>query len=206
MSGKTGTPYDRTYGSPNGFVRSYFWSRIRKASGLMSDGSRILLDLGCGEGPLLEALPVYSPDFMVVELDAGEVVLSARRHAIAAELPQVEFVLADAYWIPLRDSTVDTLFAISILEHLEDHRSVCGEMARVLSSGGELIVGLPTETPLYRMGRRVVGFTKPDVHAKPALVEAALGASFRLEAVIGLPIPHMPRILQLYTLTRLRKH
>jgi SAM-dependent methyltransferase len=52
-------------------------------------------------------------------------------------------LVADVQRLPLRDESVDVVFATGLLEHVEDDRAVISEMARVLRKGGLAHVELP---------------------------------------------------------------
>jgi SAM-dependent methyltransferase len=52
-------------------------------------------------------------------------------------------LVADVQRLPLRDESVDVVFATGLLEHVEDDRAVVSEMARVLRKGGLAHVELP---------------------------------------------------------------
>ena len=52
-------------------------------------------------------------------------------------------LVADVQRLPLRDESVDIVFATGLLEHVEDDRAVISEMARVLRKGGLAHVELP---------------------------------------------------------------
>lgn len=52
-------------------------------------------------------------------------------------------LVADVQCLPLREGSVDVVFATGLLEHVEDDRAVISEMARVLRPGGIAHVELP---------------------------------------------------------------
>lgn len=52
-------------------------------------------------------------------------------------------LVADVQRLPLREESVDVVFATGLLEHVEDDRAVIAEMARVLRPGGLAHVELP---------------------------------------------------------------
>jgi SAM-dependent methyltransferase len=52
-------------------------------------------------------------------------------------------LVSDVHRLPVRDSSVDCIFATGLLEHVEDHRAVLSEIARVLRPGGIAHVELP---------------------------------------------------------------
>lgn len=83
------------------------------------------------------------PGARVVDLGAG-----GRR--ITPDTICVDFLpwggtdlVADVQILPLRDDSVDVVFATGLLEHVEDDRAVISEMARVLRKGGIAHVELP---------------------------------------------------------------
>lgn len=76
--------------------------------------------------------------------------LGAGGRQIAPGVLCVDFVpfpntglVADVHRLPLRDGAVDCVFATGLLEHVEDHREVLSEIARVLHPGGLAHVELP---------------------------------------------------------------
>jgi SAM-dependent methyltransferase len=94
--------------------------------------TRVLLDLGCGEGRVLRALNAAAP--LVVGCDLSFELL---QHASAAG-PVVQARLPDLGW--LADDTVDCALAVLVVEHLSDPARFFAATARVVRAGGRLIV------------------------------------------------------------------
>ena len=82
------------------------------------------LDLGCGEGRVMRA--VGDRGAKTVGLDVNEGLLEGISTALVATLPD----------IPLKDDSVDGVYAVLVLEHLEDHGAVFVEAARVTRPDG----------------------------------------------------------------------
>ncbi|WP_067458664.1 class I SAM-dependent methyltransferase [Actinomadura macra] len=100
------------------------------ASKLLHAGLSHVLDIGCGEGALNEALP-GNPPFRLAGVDASATMLRAHPG------PRV---LADAARLPFRDEAFDAAVAVNMLWHLEEPRLALREARRVLVPGGLLIV------------------------------------------------------------------
>lgn len=98
-------------------------------AGKLTD-ARAVLDIGCGEGALNDALR-DPPPFRLVGVDASVTLL--RAHPGPS-------VLADAARLPFRDAVFDAAVAVNVLWHLDDPRVALREARRVLASGGRLLV------------------------------------------------------------------
>lgn len=84
-----------------------------------------------------------TPKSRVIDLGAGG-------RQISPGVLCVDFVpfantglVADVHHLPFRDGSADCIFATGLLEHVEDHRQVLSEIARVLRPGGLAHVELP---------------------------------------------------------------
>ena len=98
------------------------------------EGSRAVLDLGCGTGygtaELAGALPdVYAIDRISPNADA--------RH------PRARFVRADLNGMPLRDGCFDLIVSFQVIEHLEDPSHYLDTIARTLRPGGVALITTP---------------------------------------------------------------
>ncbi|MGB5101175.1 MAG: class I SAM-dependent methyltransferase [Methanothrix sp.] len=119
--------WDKDYAS-----RGRLWGGGVKNLPVLPEGSSVL-ELGCGDGKTLSALPV---DWKIVALDISqEALLLARRLR-----DDVNLVLADAGRLPLREKSFDAIFAFHVTGHLlaTDRSALAREAARVLVPGGRL--------------------------------------------------------------------
>ncbi|MET9828123.1 class I SAM-dependent methyltransferase [Streptomyces sp. NPDC006385] len=102
--------------------------------GLLPDGTRRLLDVGCGTGIVTRRLAAARDGLCVTGVDLA---LNMARQA-AARLPGA-VLLADSRRLPCRDGRFDAVSSVWLL-HLarsaEDVRTIVGECARVLRPGG----------------------------------------------------------------------
>jgi ArsR family transcriptional regulator len=123
------------------------------------DPETVAADLGCGTGPVAEALaPVVSK---VIAVDASEAMLRASKRRLEP-FGNVEFHCAELESLPIDDNRLDAATLILVLHHLPDPAKVISEVARVLKPRGRLLIVdmLPHERTEYRqeMGHVWMGF------------------------------------------------
>jgi 2-polyprenyl-3-methyl-5-hydroxy-6-metoxy-1,4-benzoquinol methylase len=140
----TGNTYDK-YGSTNPVVKRLMAGFERTLDELFAKAApSSLLDVGCGEGVLVEKW-ARRIDGRVVGIDLDDPLL----HAEWAErqAPNLEYKVMKAENLPFADDEFEVATAIEVLEHVPDPEHTVAEMARVASS--HLLVSVPRE-PLWR--------------------------------------------------------
>ncbi len=141
----TGNTYDK-YGSTNPLVRRMMAGFERDLDELLTradPGS--LLDVGCGEGVLVERWARQLQGRRVVGIDLEEDSIQAgwaQRQA-----PNLEYRVQRAEDLPFADGEFDLASAIEVLEHVPDPAHTLAEMARCAQR--HLLVSVPHE-PLWR--------------------------------------------------------
>lgn len=97
---------------------------------LRPEAGKTYLDLGCGEGRVLAAIKAAGADAIGVDASPGLAAVASSIAPIAVGiLPGLGFI---------RDESVDGVLIVLVLEHLEEHRLVFAEAARVTRPGGAL--------------------------------------------------------------------
>ncbi|MFD0899566.1 class I SAM-dependent methyltransferase [Actinomadura sediminis] len=101
-----------------------------------------VLDAGCGEGYVARTLAAQGADVLGVDVSQG--LIDAAR-AAAAGAPaggggSLSFVRAGVDDVPAADGEFDLVVCNHLFSHLQDPTSAIGEFARVLRSGGRLVV------------------------------------------------------------------
>jgi SAM-dependent methyltransferase len=100
------------------------------------------LEVGCGPAMLLE--PIYErtgPDGVIVGLDINpHFIAVANQRAAMLGITRARFVTDDCHTLPFEDETFDSIVAEKLLMHVAPITRVIGEMARVLSVGGRLVL------------------------------------------------------------------
>ncbi len=106
---------------------------------LMTVAPKVIVDVGCGTGELSAKLHSRYPQANMIHLDLSELML--------AQVKTSKLVCADAEKLPLRDQSVDLVFANLLLPWCHDFAAVLREWRRVLRPEGLLIfsaLGLDT--------------------------------------------------------------
>lgn len=113
--------------------------------------SRNWIDAGCGTGRLSRVLAARGAD--VVGVDAAEEMLVIGREiAESSETgsrPRFQHV-DDVMHLPFAAGDFDGILCSSVLEYLADPLGCLHEFARVLRSGGRLIVSIPNRKSIHR--------------------------------------------------------
>jgi 2-polyprenyl-3-methyl-5-hydroxy-6-metoxy-1,4-benzoquinol methylase len=142
----TGNTYDK-YGSTNAVVRRLMAGFERAVDELLertAPGS--LLDVGCGEGVLLQRWARRLDGARIVGIDLQEESIQAGWAEHRA--PNLEYRAMEAENLPFAANEFDLASAIELLEHVPDPERTLAEMARCARR--HLLVSVPRE-PLWRI-------------------------------------------------------
>jgi len=142
----TGNTYDK-YGSTNPVVRRLMAGFERDLQELFSLAApKTLLDVGCGEGVLVQQWAQQLGTGRVVGIDLEEESIQAgwAQH----QAPNLQYRVMEAENLPFSDGEFELASAIEVLEHVPDPAHTVSEMARC--AGRHLLVSVPRE-PLWRM-------------------------------------------------------
>jgi SAM-dependent methyltransferase len=185
-----------SYLHKNPALRWMAWRRLevvveslKRLAPLEAGGKRsrsLALDFGCGSGVLFRDTLARFEKVVGVDL-----VLSAAR-ALVTELGLSDVTLytpaeADAGVAP---GSVDVLIAAEVLEHVDDLPPTLEQFKRWLKPNGRLLVSLPTENALYRLGRRLAGFSGHYHHSNAASIDEKIRAfGFRRLELSQIPAP-----------------
>ncbi len=141
----TGNTYDK-YGSTNPVVRRLMSGFERTLDELFTQAApESILDVGCGEGVLVEKWARRLGDKRVVGIDLEDATLQAEWEKRQA--PNLEYRVMKAENLPFADGEFDMATAIEVLEHVPDPAHTVAEMARAANRW--LLVSVPRE-PLWR--------------------------------------------------------
>ncbi len=140
----TGNTYDK-YGSTNPIEQRMMANFLRRLDSML-DGlaPRRVLEIGVGEGEVLDRVRTRFPDADIVGVDLPDPELAAqwRERGVSA-------MFADATRLPFPDDAFDLALAIEVMEHIPQPARALDELARVCT--GTLVLSVPFE-PVWRAG------------------------------------------------------
>ena len=179
------------YAHRNPLIEYLFWGRLRVAYNWCRNrpGQRVL-DFGCGPGILTYALARSGRK--VIGLDTNLAPVKALQERIT--FPDgVKFIEGDILRVPIEPGSVDLLFALDVLEHIDDLEPYLDRFEELLSPDGSIVVSVPTESWLYRIGRRLAGerFTGHYHQSSAGPVRSAFEKRFEVEPLATL-LPFAP--------------
>jgi SAM-dependent methyltransferase len=97
--------------------------------------SRVILDVGCGEGQISRRLAAVDPGRRVVGVDP-----TPRQIEVAEQRGgNVLYHTASVDSLPFGDGEFDTVVACLVFEHVDDLDAAVAEVARVLAAGGRFV-------------------------------------------------------------------
>jgi ubiquinone/menaquinone biosynthesis C-methylase UbiE len=141
-----------------------------------------VLDAGCGTGRALPPLrAAVGPAGTVLGADLTPAMLDAARRAGRGDSGLL--LLADAARLPLRDESLDAVFAAGLIAHLPQPDVNLRELARVVRPGGQLALFHPIGRAALaaRQGRRI---TEDDLRAEPNLRPLLAGSGWRMTSYV----------------------
>ena len=162
-------------------------ARLQRAAVAWRAGEgRHVVDFGCGAGVLLEAASRAADRVTGIDI----VLRAAEMLVEELSLKNVTLLPPDQAETTITPGSVDVVIAGEVLEHLDhDLDRTLDLFGRWLVPGGRLLVSLPTESPLYRLGRRLAGFHGHYHHSDAAAIDRAItGAGFRRLWLDRLPL------------------
>jgi trans-aconitate 2-methyltransferase len=141
-----------------------------------ADRPDLVVDLGCGNGPLTLSLAERWPQARVVGVDQSSEMLDAARAADAAG--RVEWVEADVAGLDLGrlGSAPDVIVSNATLQWVPGHLELLARWARLLAPGGWLAIQVPgnLDAPSHALMRLVAERHPAAERLRPALERLAV--------------------------------
>jgi SAM-dependent methyltransferase len=117
---------------PDTFYAALAEDTVRQVAEHADLDGRLVVDVGGGGGWFTAAFRARGAHCYLFEPDLGELYLRTAAPAGA--------VVADGYWLPVRDGDADVTFSSNVLEHVPDPVGLIEEMIRVTRPGGLVYV------------------------------------------------------------------
>jgi SAM-dependent methyltransferase len=113
---------------PATFYRSLARDAVSQLAAYGETAGKTVVDVGGGAGYFTAEFRARGADCFLFEPDPAEL--------FADGGPAEGAVLADGYWLPVRDGGADICFSSNVLEHVSDPIGLIGEMIRITRPGG----------------------------------------------------------------------
>jgi len=177
-----------SYTNPNPLMRWLTWRRVEVVLSAIAAQIPLqnVLDFGCGYGVFIPYLIANSEntvafDPMIAELQALGDAAGWQRITYESNLAQIA---------PMKNR-FDLILAIEVLEHIDDLDETVKIFYQLLHGKGNLLVAGPTENYLYKMGRKLAGYSG-DYHVRNIFdIRAVLEKHFRVQKTATI-IPGLP--------------
>lgn len=116
-------------------------------------GGESVLDVGCGNGRLLDVLPV-GVHYIGCDTSVAMIEIAGKRHVVS--LPNARFAMCDVLALPFPDASFDHVFALAVLHHIPSdglRQQAVRELARVIKPGGRITITVWNLRSLYWLRR-----------------------------------------------------
>lgn len=130
--------------------RIWHTARFRNLADFALPTKGAILDIGCADGTFSEVILRSTGASRFVGIDVVDHLI-ADNNRYFSQNKNMQFLVADAHELPFPDHTFDAVFALEVMEHVENPGKVLQEIKRVLKPTGYIVLMVPLETLLFRL-------------------------------------------------------
>ncbi len=165
-----------SYRHKNPLLRSMAWWRVHALGGFLDRAAQNgpsrprVLDFGCGCGVQFERASRYAERIYGVDVVLGAARILVERRV----LDRVTLLTPDEARAQIEPGSIDILLAGEVLEHIEPLGETLEWLRTRLARGGRMLVSLPTENAVYRLGRKLAGFSGHYHHSDASRIDAEI--------------------------------
>lgn len=124
---------------------------------------KLVLEYGCGDGINSVVLARRCSNVKALDISPDLIGIARKRLAASGGAENVEFIVGSAHDLPMEDESVDVVFGMAILHHLDLELSA-REVKRVLRKGGRAIFQEPVRnSKVIKFIRGLIPYRAPDV-------------------------------------------
>lgn len=144
------------YAHKNVLIDFLFWKRIKIAFAYaqQSNTPKKILDFGCGSGILSYLLANNGHVVTATDIEFSPLKLVQEKIAFPSN---ITFIEEDIISGNLNPSQFDIIYALDVLEHIENLTDYIQLFEHLLTPSGVIIVSGPTENIFYKIGRQFAG-------------------------------------------------
>jgi ubiquinone/menaquinone biosynthesis C-methylase UbiE len=120
-----------------------------------NNSSPIILDIGCHEGMMDLEFSKFTKN-KTIGLDISyESITLALQNSKAKNIQNLEFIVSDARFLPIKDDVIDWIICNHMIDYLDDKKSVLIEFKRTLNDDGFIYLSVINKffLKLYKMFR-----------------------------------------------------
>jgi SAM-dependent methyltransferase len=171
-------------GNPSFVWRAGQERRLAMLNAAAPLAGRCVLEFGCGIGTYMREIRRFTPHVFGFDIEVDRLQAGLRKGVDG-------LIAAVGECLPYADASFDVVFSNEVLEHVQDDRLACREIARVLRPGGRAVIFVPNrlyffETHgLYWRGEYKFG-NKPFVNWLPDPLRNKLAPHVRAYTAKGL--------------------
>jgi SAM-dependent methyltransferase len=101
------------------------------------------LDIGCGDGSKTEIIAKIAPNARLVAIDVAYNLTHQGKEGKDPSVTNIEYIVADASYLPFRDDAFDLVFALATLHHVVALERCVNDISRVCKD--ELVIMEPNK-------------------------------------------------------------
>jgi 2-polyprenyl-3-methyl-5-hydroxy-6-metoxy-1,4-benzoquinol methylase len=143
------------YADKNPLIDYIFWKRIKLAyNHSLKEKKGNVLDFGCGIGLFSYLLSKTSENIVAIDIETKPLELVKSKVDFSNN---IKFKKGELKNTDIPDNSLDTIYALDVLEHIENIDEYIDLFLKKLKLNGKVVVSGPTENTMYKIGRRLAG-------------------------------------------------
>ena len=160
----------------NGWIDVYERERVIKTvSDVIGNNDKLVVEFGASAGYMIGEMKECFPKnrYIATDLMKEGLLQSYKRN------PDIMHIQCDFTDAPFEDDSIDFIYSLNVLEHIEDDEKTISECFRTLKSGGHCLFVVPRGDKLYDYFDEMLFHKRR--YAKRELNKKCLNAGFKVE-------------------------
>lgn len=160
----------------NGWIDVYERERVIKTvSDVIGNKDKLVVEFGSSAGYMIGEMKEKFPNnrYIATDLMKEGLVQSYKRN------PDIMHIQCDFTDAPFEDDSIDFIYSLNVLEHIEDDEKTISECYRTLKSGGHCLFVVPRGDKLYDYFDEMLFHKRR--YAKGELSQKCKAAGFKIE-------------------------